>query len=435
MKHEDVYATLTAEIFGMTTRMEADTAIACVKCLAEEGFQSIEQLKGVFGMAWQCKRASTKMALEAIARSVTAKADEASKVCSVLKIVEKMLESASSSEVVTTRFKGGPRRAVADAGLADWSDEVKRQRIEDARLTVTIDSITGGRKSYVSAVRGYLFFMKDLFPGKIPIPPVVDDLVFWSRFFKHGGTFATYCSAVRWVTEGCGACTVAFDDPILRRAKTALKLVTRPKLKRWISGKLTLMLMGRALERRDGTAAMLYCAAYVFLARVPSELLTWQVDELRLTNRDEMEMKVAVQHTEEEIRVHMVTRKNARFGDTIRRTCSCHLCVGLCPIHVVGQWLTQFKRGEAPFGKLTPAAATRLLRNDLSACGVKDFALYSLHSFRRGCAQDMKMMGCPIDDIKRAGGWSSGAYGNYLIPEDMDVKATIDFMVDDSDSD
>ena len=87
VKHEDSYATITGEIFGMTLRMEADTAIACTRCLVEEGFQSIEQLRGVYGMAWRCKRTSTKVALEAIARSVTAKADESDKMNSVLSMV------------------------------------------------------------------------------------------------------------------------------------------------------------------------------------------------------------------------------------------------------------------------------------------------------------------------------------------------------------
>jgi hypothetical protein len=434
MKHEETYAVLTGEVFTMTLRLEIDTAIRCVKCLVQEGFQSVEQLRGVQGMAWQCKRPATRGALEAIGRYVTACADVRDKKNSVLKKIEMMLESGASREATTVRYDGGPRKAVKIAGVAGWSEEYKMQRIEDARLSVTIDSITGGRRSYVSAVRGYLCFMMDLFPGKVPVPPAIDDLVLWSQFFKHGGTFATYCSAVRWATEGCGCDTSAFDDPILKRAKTALKLMTRPKQKRWIGAKLTMKIMSMAMARRDGTMAMLYCAAYVFMARVPSELLTWQVDGERLTSKEAMVVNVAVQHTDVEMRVHLGTRKNSKFGDTIRRVCSCHLCKALCPIHVIGQWLTQFKRGDAPFGRLSPAAATRCLRNDLSACGVKDGPLYSLHSFRRGGAQDMKELGCPIEDIKRAGGWASRAYCGYLVPEDMDLDATISFMVDESDS-
>ena len=415
--------------------MDADTAIECVRCLVEDGYQDIEQLRGVRGNAWSCTRFSTRQSLDGIARFVTARADLQDEKNSVLSMVERMLNSGAKKNPITKRFEGGPMRAVRNAGIAGWSDDVKRQRLDDARLSVSVDSITGGRKSYISAVRGYLLFMKEMFPNRVPVPPRGEDLILWSQFFEHGGTFATYCSAVRWITEACCCDTSAFDDPVLRRAKTALKLITRPKQKRWVGAKLTQKLMRMAIMRFDGAMAMMYCAAYVFLARVPSELLAWQYDGERITHRDATESKIAVQFTSSEMRVHMATRKNARQGDTVRRGCSCYICEALCPIHIIGPWLTKCAVGEAPFGEMSAATATRKLRNDLEACGVQDFVLYSLHSFRRGGAQDMKEMGCSVEDTQRAGGWQSRAYFGYLQPEDVNTSAVVNSMVDDSDSD
>ena len=433
--NETTYEKLTAQLFELTFRMDADTALDCVRCLVLDGFQNLNQLRGVYGNAWQCKRMSTKQALEAVARHVTALHDVQRQKDSVLSVIDRMLQSANVVGPVLVRPEGGPKKAVLCAGIGQWSAETKRRRLDDARVGVTLDSITGGKRSYVSAVRGYLVFMRELFPDKVPVPPAIDDLLLWSQFFKHGGTFATYCSAVRWVSEGCGVDTAVFSDPLLRRAKKALKLVTRPKQKRWIGASLARKLMRAALERMDATMAMMYLGAYVFLARVPSELLTWQFDGMRLTNREAMDVSVGIQYTEVEMRVHMTKRKNAQLGDSVRRACSCHLCRALCPIHVLGPWLSTFEIGGFPFGSLSASTTTRKLRMDLEAIGVTDAILYSLHSFRRGGANDMKELGCSVEDLQRAGGWNSRACFDYIMPEDMDVGGAIAFMVDDSDSD
>jgi hypothetical protein len=119
----------------------------------------------------------------------------------------------------------------------------------------------------------------------------------------------------------------------------------------------------------------------------------------------------------------------------VRRGCSCDLCSELCPIHALGPWLEKCSVGDFPFGVLSPATATRKLRGDLLSLSVADHMSYTLHSFRRGGAQDMKELGCSVEDLQRAGGWNSRACFLYVMPDDLDMLSAVTFMVDESDSD
>jgi hypothetical protein len=128
-------------------------------------------------------------------------------------------------------------------------------------------------------------------------------------------------------------------------------------------------------------------------------------------------------------------RKNACWGDLVRRVCICDRCRALCPVHVVLPWLAEMEIGEAPFNSLSAAAATRRLRKHLSAIGVTNAADYTLHSFRRGAAQDLVQMGADIETLLAAGGWNSRACCEYVKPSDLNPEAVLNYIIDDSDSD
>ena len=192
--------------------------------------------------------------------------------------------------------------------------------------------------------------------------------------------------------------------------------------------------MRAAIKEGDMVSAMLFASAYVFLARVPSELLTWSVDGKGLTDRKRVCTSVAVQWDDKELRVHLCKRKNARWGDTIRRSCSCSLSEALCPVHTIVPWLREHSRGARPFGKLSAVQATKKLRHYLTICGVDEPSKYTLHCFRRGAAQDYVEFGCTLQELLIAGGWSSRACFVYLRPKDMNVHNVAKFVVDNSDS-
>jgi hypothetical protein len=225
-----------------------------------------------------------------------------------------------------------------------------------------------------------------------------------------------------------------FANPILKRAKTALRHITVPRERKWIDGALTQQLMKAAIQRKDLVAAMLFGSAYVFMARVPSELLVWQFQGTVLTGAKVAPFSVSVQVGSEELRIHLKKRKNARFGDTIRRACGCHLAPALCPVHTFGPWLKASTVGTFPFQGITPAKATRLLREYLEICSISEVKAYSLHAFRRGAAQDMCNMGCTLQELLEAGGWCSRACFAYLQPQDLNLSAVVKHIVDESDS-
>ena len=413
-----------------------DDLLEIVDGLVRAGFQRVEQLDGVLDNAWPVKTRRIKAMLNAVAKHITERQATGKDSATFWANIEKIFSSAENLEPRVSRPNMlGPAKAVKAANMSSWSPETKRRKIEDTRLDVAIDSITGGRKSYISAARGFLCFMRDVHPHRIPLPAGVDDLILWSSFFKNGGTFSTYCAAIKWITECCGLPTDAFSDPMLRRAKTALKHITRPKEKRWIDGHLTQRLMKAAIADSNVKCAMLFCAAYVFMARVPSELLPWMADGKGLTERSRVLMSIAVQYDDCEMRVHLAKRKNARWGDTIRRSCACSLAPALCPVHVLAPWLDGFRRGEMPFKGISAAGATKKLREYLARCGIEDPGNYSLHSFRRGAAQDYVDFGCTLQQLLIAGGWCSRACFAYLKPEDLNVGAAAKFIIDDSDSD
>jgi hypothetical protein len=82
-----------------------------------------------------------------------------------------------------------PCAAVKIANISAWSPDTKRRNLEEVRLDVIIDSVMGGRESYISAARGFLCFVKNMHPHRISLPPQVGDLILWPSFFGDAGLF------------------------------------------------------------------------------------------------------------------------------------------------------------------------------------------------------------------------------------------------------
>jgi hypothetical protein len=96
--------------------------------------------------------------------------------------------------------------------------------------------------------------------------------------------------------------------------------------------------------------------------------------------------------------------------------------------------LQTFHIGLKVFSGLSAAAATRMLRRHLTELGVEGAKIYSLHSFRRGAAQDAMEAGCTLEFLLTAGGWSSRACFTYIKSRDLCNRAAMEFIVDNSDS-
>lgn len=103
-------------------------------------------------------------------------------------------------------------------------------------------------------------------------PPLLDDLLAWSRVFQNEGTFRNYLSYVRLGCELTSKPVDVLEHPSMRRAKIAVAkrgLATRrkPRLSRQdlLAGMVTHSL--ELPQRRD--FVMLRLFSHVFLLRVP----------------------------------------------------------------------------------------------------------------------------------------------------------------------
>ena len=167
----------------------------------------------------------------------------------------------------------------------------------------------------------------------------------------------------------------------------------------------------------DPTAAVFYGLAYMLLMRVASELIPLETNGIVLSSRENsFGGKSKMQCGPDEIRLHLRARKNEQLGATIVRFCSCKVCRQLCPVHASGAWLASLKFGARPFNGYTSSFATRELRRRLRVLQIESADCYTLHSFRRGRAQDLAASGHTVAQIMAEGGWKSGSWAQYLDP-------------------
>ena len=113
-------------------------------------------------------------------------------------------------------------------------------------------------------------------PRERVFPATVDKILLWSHTFRCGGTFCNYLGYVRSVSLALGLDCPSADHPAIRRAVVAI-------VKRRMFTGRPRQSIGRTLVRnmlaavgRGWTApehAMLWLVAYMFLLRVPSEVM------------------------------------------------------------------------------------------------------------------------------------------------------------------
>ena len=121
--------------------------------------------------------------------------------------------------------------------------------------------------------------------------------------------------------------------------------------------------------------------------------------------------------------VRLASRKNAFFGQIIKRSCTCvsrsgasaHAPAAMCPVHILGKWLSDnVAVGTKVFSNGVAARAARWLKIALVAREVRNFQSFGLHSLRRGAARALVDSGSDLATILKAGGWKSSAFAAYL---------------------
>ena len=192
-----------------------------------------------------------------------------------------------------------------------------------------------------------------------------------------------------------------------------------------------------ALLKKDVTAMIKYVAeeepvlagliavARLFLLRVPSEAIPLEWAGAHST----------VVLEEDKATIVLAKRKNRATPTRLERKCCCATSGAfLCGV----QWLHRIKllrEDESKVFGLKLHYVRRRLKEVANSVEVKNASQVGAHSLRRGMAQDIIDSGNSLAVLLKAGGWSSGAFLDYLRADQASDAAVSQVLVQLSDSD
>ena len=327
----------------------------------------------------------------------------------------------------------GPVKAVAELCKEFPSVDERVDWAFRARIEAIVGSCPKSLTSAKSGMRAWLAFYREAL-GKTgePFPPLLDDLLAWSRLFQHEGTFRNYLSYVRLGCEIVGKSVEVFNHVSLARAKTAVAkrgLAVRRK-PRFIQQDVLAGMVLHSIDKPEWREFVMLCLiSYVFLLRVPSECLPVAFhdghDDVVCTV---LRLRGAV------LEMTFPRRKNRCEPTVQTRGCWCKQCPVTCPVHVIGEYLQEFPSGARPFLQWRPDMVLKELRALLVVVEVVDAQGYVAHDLRRAHAEDIRRRGGTLAEILSAGDWRSAAFLTYLNAHQLERDATMAaHLVDSSD--
>lgn len=197
--------------------------------------------------------------------------------------------------------------------------------------------------------------------------------------------------------------------------------------------------------------SMAFLAAYCFLLRVPSECLPIVHG---FGDERDRQFQAAMFLAGGRLQLKLKRRKNRPLGSEMcsccalvvgtfagwlvasrYRKCWCKHDQATCPVHVLGQFVTQFAPGSAIFGGLSPSQASGYLKACLQCLNIAKADLYRPHDLRRGHAEDMRAWGCELAKILHWGEWKSPAFLSYVEASQLEADAVVSAHVDESSED
>ena len=310
-------------------------------------------------------------------------------------------------------------------------------QLEQAKILTVLESGKKSLPSRMSGVKCWRLFAAEWLgiPEDRSLPPKIDGLLLWSRFFKCPGTFANYCGYLQWGCDLEGIDAPDLKSSLLRRAKQAVKSRWIPKPKTWVTMSIIEELMMDARGKEDEMWLMLFLVSYIFLLRVPSEALP-----MRTIKGEQGEFRKG--HTKSELylqegvlTLRLDSRKNEKLPTTLSRRCWCGKSALTCPIHMFGSWAFGSGTNSQLFEGVTPTLATTMLRRKLKRAEILNAERFTSHAFRRGHARDMAIAGRPVGEILKEGGWHSSAWIAYPDPRELEDAAVMEAHMNLSDSD
>ena len=287
-----------------------------------------------------------------------------------------------------------------------------------ARLEALLGSCPKSSASFQSGARNYLGFAEEMLNmrGK-ELPPTVDGIMAWSTTFQCHRTFTNYLGHVKLACALCGVSSEACEDPLIRRAKMAIrkKLMFKKRPKMWIRHDVVELLLdlGSTCPGLYREASMLFLFTYVFMLRLPSEALPTHVGGR--VWKDGIQSAISLDG--DALVLRLLTRKNRPEGAVLKRYCWCRRSPLTCPVHVLAKFLLRGGEGAAPFSAFTSKSSKDELREMLSHIGIEDAGMYRTHDLRRGHSRDIQSSGATLREFQAAGQWAP-AWSKYA---DMEV--------------
>jgi len=297
-------------------------------------------------------------------------------------------------------------------------------------VRIQLLSIQASWKSFKSGILCWGAFMDTMFPFDDHMVVTTRSLRAFASVFRNAGSLNQYLSHLRLAVRMSSGSWVAQSD-VLSSIIRGLKKVTIRRPAGTISRSQMKHLIKSLLHRDRMDLARFIIIAYHFMTRVQSELYPLQFDG-RSHNPSNWHSFISVRAKDILITYHH--RKNAPNGAVIKRTCICEsapdLLCGVCCVRAL--YHDRRSADVSVFTSIHLQADMFLIRSILEPIGISSI---SWHSFRRSCAQDMLRSGCTISQIIRAGGWRSAAFVQYLNRRDLDDRAHLNLICQDSDSD
>jgi hypothetical protein len=304
----------------------------------------------------------------------------------------------------------------------------------DARATQALEEVVAGSArgslaSAQSALRWWAAFSDDILHANgAHLPPSDRGLACWSRLFRNASTFANYIGYLRLGCHVLGIDAASTYGPLQQRAKQDLKKRQGPpRHKRFIQEMTLSALINHARHEGNVTMTMLYLAAYVFMLRVPSELLPATTGKRGDTDAQLQPGRHSCMALNgQELVLRLAKRKNKPHGSVLRRACWCETREALCPVHTLGTWVEGHAAGSKPFARVSAQEARADFKRRLFRLGIEGASSYWLHDLRRGHAQDMVDGGGRLCEILKAGEWTSPAFTKYLDIEAVEMAAVVE---------
>lgn len=358
--------------------------------------------------------------------------------------------TASANDVINLAKRGpadlgdlglgaGPSRACKRLASTLSSSDGGRDWAERARQAAILGSAPRSAREIGSAVACWQAFARDvLHTGPVCMPPTAEGLTAWSALFANKGTFSNYVGKLKAACELMAVPSDALSAEVIGRCKRSIGkrqvacVAPRPA----VQHALLVRLMTCAVNEEDIVSAMLYCTAYVFLLRVPSEGLPLIKVSAETAAHQSWHDKARIFVSGSQLVIKLPTRKNALAGSTLARSCWCARCKDTCPNHRLGVWVRDMPDGTMLFSGISQQGVNQALRRRVRSCGVPDAASFSSKVFRRGHARDMVQRGSRIAEILAAGQWRSPQFMKYLDIQELESATVLEAaLADESASD